>query len=662
MNSGWVFVWICFFFFPRTGGSCHVPTTTATTSAREKRYTPNTSSDGEDENSGQDTSLGLGIPSGSNGNSHTDVTATSEARLPPRTSTRGDADDALCAVCATKSLESLTPYPPSQHHKPVPFTDIERPLSEFQANRRCPLCRLIVSIACADHKVIEIPGTSVIILQDITSFALSQDGMDIRIVSTLQGHIIEGDGGRVVDIGIRQIAQPNNLAAHEWEGVLLGRPVHDQIDFQLISNWLKLCNGGHGYERHVTRVGYEGFSLARPATIPFVIDTTKCYVTPLPSGSEYATLSYVWGPACVKQLKWTRETYRRLHSPGRLGTAKNDVPATVRDAMTLCARLGIRYLWVEDALCIPQDDAHLQARYISEMANIYHHSHLTIVAASGETSHAGLPGLRPGTRRITQHKETVLGTTLASTCPDLDTVLSTCPWHRRAWTLQEALFSRRLLVFSDHQCFFHCPNGVLYEDLNFEINNPAGARHRNNADLGLYMLADWRQDSYGEGAMPFRDVVKKMHSRALTNPGDVLRAFAGVSRYFSSQYGWTFWYGIPVERFDQCMLFGPAASSRQRKRISDVELDWVGNGGRRCRHTRALCLLRLSACYVRGALATVRQEKGRRMGVLHPWPSTHPDMGGWDSGRRVHCRQPHLPILRVPSVDDPTIAVETKKC
>ena len=94
--------------------------------------------------------------------------------------------------------------------------------------------------------------------------------------------------------------------------------------------------------------------------------------------------------------------------------------------MTLCARLGIRYLWV-DALCIPQDDAHLQARFISEMANIYHHSHLTIVAASGETSHAGLPGLRPETRRITQHKETVLGTTLASTCPDLDTVLSSCP-------------------------------------------------------------------------------------------------------------------------------------------------------------------------------------------------------------------------------------------
>ena len=65
--------------------------------------------------------------------------------------------------------------------------------------------------------------------------------------------------------------------------------------------------------------------------------------------------------------------------------------------------------------------------------------------------------------------------------------------------------------------------------------------------------------------MPFEDIVKKMHSRALTNPGDVLKAFAGISQYFSSQYGWTFWYGIPVERFDQCMLFRPAASSRQRE-------------------------------------------------------------------------------------------------
>ena len=157
------------------------------------------------------------------GSSHIGVTTTSEALLPNSTSTRDGSDHALCAACATISLESLTPYAPSQRHKPAGFSDVKRPLSKFQANRRCPFCRLIVSIARADDKTIDPPDTSVVFLYDITSFALSQDDMDIRVVSALNGSIKAGDGGRVVDIRIRQIAQPDNLAAHEWEGVLLGR-------------------------------------------------------------------------------------------------------------------------------------------------------------------------------------------------------------------------------------------------------------------------------------------------------------------------------------------------------------------------------------------------------------------------------------------------------
>jgi len=145
------------------------------------------------------------------GSSHIGVTTTSEALLPISTSTRDGTDDALCAVCATISLESLTPYAPSQRHKPAGFSTIERPLSKFQANRRCPFCRLIVSIARVDDKTIDPPDTSVVFLRDITSFALSQEDKNIWIVSAIDGHVIAGDGGRVVDIRIRQVAQPDKF-------------------------------------------------------------------------------------------------------------------------------------------------------------------------------------------------------------------------------------------------------------------------------------------------------------------------------------------------------------------------------------------------------------------------------------------------------------------
>ena len=176
------------------------------------------------------------------------------------------------------------------------------------------------------------------------------------------------------------------------------------------------------------------------------------------------------------------------------------------------------------------------------------------------------------------------------------------------------------------------------------------------------MLQDRMPDSYGQGAMPFRDTVKKMHSRCSYQPR---RRAKGVRRYqpvFLLSIRLDLLVRHPGGAVRPVHAVQPGREQPSERRISDVELGWVGNRRRQCRHTRSFCLLRLPTCYLRGALATVRQEKGGRMGVLHPWPLTHPDMGGWDSGRRVHCRQPRLPIRRGPSVDDPTIAVETKQC
>lgn len=52
------------------------------------------------------------------------------------------------------------------------------------------------------------------------------------------------------------------------------------------------------------------------------------------------------------------------------GITLNDLPAVVRDAVTVSRKCGIRYLWV-DALCICQDDEQEWESEAAAMADVY---------------------------------------------------------------------------------------------------------------------------------------------------------------------------------------------------------------------------------------------------------------------------------------------------
>jgi hypothetical protein len=87
---------------------------------------------------------------------------------------------------------------------------------------------------------------------------------------------------------------------------------------------------------------------------------------------------------------------------------------------------------------------------------------LTIIAAAGSNPHYGLLGIsRPRKPQailsISSH------TFVAVEDPSYEIQNST--WDRRAWTFQEALLSRRRLVFTDSQFYFqclrmHCTEGI----------------------------------------------------------------------------------------------------------------------------------------------------------------------------------------------------------
>jgi hypothetical protein len=86
---------------------------------------------------------------------------------------------------------------------------------------------------------------------------------------------------------------------------------------------------------------------------------------------------------------------------------------------------------------------------------VYKNAEITIVAAAGEGPDYGLPGVgnRP---RVPQPTIQVKNHLLLSSLPDPCYEIRTSKWMKRAWTYQEGLLSRRLLIFTDDQVYFEC--------------------------------------------------------------------------------------------------------------------------------------------------------------------------------------------------------------
>jgi hypothetical protein len=72
---------------------------------------------------------------------------------------------------------------------------------------------------------------------------------------------------------------------------------------------------------------------------------------------RYFALSYVWGNSILLGAHYFTEND---------GELKNNIPATIQDAIDITRRLGKRFLWV-GSLCIDQKNPCEKAELISKM-------------------------------------------------------------------------------------------------------------------------------------------------------------------------------------------------------------------------------------------------------------------------------------------------------
>jgi hypothetical protein len=227
---------------------------------------------------------------------------------------------------------------------------------------------------------------------------------------------------------------------------IYGRSISsDCVNFRLLQDWIDSSTS--------TTNGDENQEL--PSFLPVnLIELCSRRVVPAPSRAlKFVALSYVWGSG-----RGPRQECQMINGHLML---PDRCPETIEDAITVAMKLGFLYLWVDQyCISVEPDARHTQ---IANMDLIYKASTVTIIAAAGNGSECGLPGVSQP--RIPQWSCKAGHISLLSIRLDTLHQLDSAVFSTRAWTYQERIFSLRSLVFTDTQVFMQYADTVLLETL-----------------------------------------------------------------------------------------------------------------------------------------------------------------------------------------------------
>jgi hypothetical protein len=341
------------------------------------------------------------------------------------------------------------------------------------------------------------------------------------------------------------------LDAKEISGKLK-RPADDLT--QAIS-WLQKCQDDHTTCRELSKARQANPSRILPRRLLDTLHSNGqgiCLTSSFPQETEYATLSHCWGRVPFIQTK-----------KSLINQFEEEIPflqlsKTFQDAVTICRRLGIRYLWI-DSLCIVQDDPKDWEKEAANMASIYTGSHLTISALAAAD---GQGGCFPRNEYVEVFCASFQGIQtsfcISRTRPIYDTDIRECPLSSRAWVFQERVLSPRSLMFGRGEIYWNCfqaLNNDLWLDHQF-----AGLI---DGELRQYITPDHDHTSENPDVRmhikdPFflwYDTVKTYTNCSLTVPSDRLPALAGLAAAFCERSGLSYVAGLWEEDLVRGLLW-----------------------------------------------------------------------------------------------------------
>lgn len=516
--------------------------------------------------------------------------------------------DRLCEICAAIDFDKWLEEEIKRRFLLGRWDRIKR-------EQNCPFCRLVTECLRSDPKLTPPWNKSKVLLAnrlswelgieispyDLTKSESYSNKYDLRSVAKGEDKtyrlLVYAEDGNPASKGRIQYLSANDSSK---KGKFYGRQIRqDRIDIGLLRAWLSRCRRWHDDQCDI-----QWFENRRPPNNLRMIDVKQRRIIRWENVSkrEYVALSYTWGIQKMKEetgmapVTLLREHVRANESiplPARL-------PQTIEDAIWLTLELGFRYLWV-DALCIIQDDPYAdKIGHLAVMSVIYSLATLTIAAGAGDHADYGLPGIGVP-RKMAQYIEMVNGVQLATMFPSYTALenSSVLFWNTRAWTFQEKLLSRRLLLFTDEQVYFKCSEAIWTEEIALEtrkVSNSVEARRRKYAwkptgidfqknilwkslqekmsilvpSINLYDRWDYLGTfvSYAAG-------VREYTSRQLSDHRDVIFAIIGVLETLGATG--QILQGLPESHFLDALVWFPEVGTIIR-RVQSENPSWTWAG------------------------------------------------------------------------------------
>lgn len=333
------------------------------------------------------------------------------------------------------------------------------------------------------------------------------------------------------------------------------------INYPLLRAWCEHCDLKHSTCASTTETKHRS-DKQRVGPAVRCIDCHTRKIVEIAASDRFFALSYVWGEqlspgsGCTLGARETASIRGARQLP-------NVIPKVIEDAMIVVANLGERYLWV-DQYCIDQNDADDKHTQIGNMAAIYQGAYATVVAFSATDSASGLPGVRTLARKpcpSVVHPKLPLSALQPSAISSAQLATSSV-WMTRGWTFQEAILSRRLLIFTDYQVEFICSNDKWHESTlpGAEYSHVEERMHSTyflHLAKGPNFLRGIMPTQRSAGKIPMRiglltSYLEEYSGRHLTYQSDALNAISGLlSRISALTY-----LGIPIlDQFDLVKQF-----------------------------------------------------------------------------------------------------------
>ncbi|KAM5360008.1 hypothetical protein ACJZ2D_014049 [Fusarium nematophilum] len=213
------------------------------------------------------------------------------------------------------------------------------------------------------------------------------------------------------------------------------------------------------------------------------------------------------------------------------------------DAVWVCGKLGLRYLWI-DSLCIIQNPKIDWEAKAAKMADIYRGSYLNIAAAAAQDAHGGRQSTTDLDTKVSKESIAILLDLGAQDYQQFSSSLY--PYFERGWVLQELTLSPRTAFFTKGQLFWQCrhrfgsEDGTLWKD---QFLGLASGKHPSGVDFDFSSM-------FG-GRLIWNLWVNSYSKRRLSYAPDVGPAIADLVGFFSKMMGYKPMLGL----WDQSLSF-----------------------------------------------------------------------------------------------------------